>query len=103
MSEQEQYTTATATTLEKAQKAFDYELGHQVVDDIVGVDGHYNGDITIDDVTPEGVIVVLAGGGEIYSGWNCEALDEGYWIELLPKHDENGKLVAYEVVGYDHI
>ena len=104
----EQDTTATETAFKKAMEAFDYALGHQVVDEIVGHRDyddtiHYNGDIIITDVTPQGTIVVNAGGGEIYSAWNCESSDEGYWIELLPKHDENGKLVAYEVLGYEHL
>ena len=59
-----------------------------------------------EDYQPEnGNIVIYAGGYEIYSAWNCEYADEGFWFELKPIGgvNGNGEDADYELVAYDYL
>jgi len=86
--------------INKAQATFDYDLAHQVLDPHVAVvteyEGtpHYDGDIIIDEVKPDGTLCVSAG-----YGWEHAS----HWFDLMPQYDDNGVVTAYKLLAYGKI
>lgn len=84
------------------------ELNYKAISKIVNPIVGYGCDpyLADDEDQPDnGNILIYAGAYEIYSAWNCESGDEGFWFELKPVGGvtENNEHAGYELVAYDHI